>query len=86
MAQKDFFAELDPWSCLRNLEPQTPMMPQVYREDRERMDDSYVEACQKIGNRDEHWRKDMHLMFQMLGGTREEIRQKDAIREKKCQN
>ena len=82
MAQKDFFAELDPLSRLRNVEPQTPMMPHLYREDRERMDDSYVEAYQAKENGDEQWRKDMHLMFQMIEGTREEIRQKDAIRHK----
>ena len=76
MAQKDFFAELDPLSRLTNVEPQTPMMPHLYREGRERMDDSYAEVYQTKENRDEQWRKDMHLMFQMIEGTREEIRQK----------
>ena len=81
MAQKDFFAELGPLSRLRNFEPHTPMMPQLYREDRERMEDYYVEACRTKDNRHKQWRKDMHLMFQMIEGTKEEVKQKDAIRE-----
>ena len=83
MAKKDFFAELDPLSRLRNVELQTPMMPQLYREDRERMDDSFVEACQTKEN--ELLRKDMHLMFQMVEGTREEKGQRDCSREKEMQ-
>ena len=60
MAQKNFFADLDPLSRLRNFEPQTRVMPQLYREDRGRMDDSYVETCQ-TKETDKQWRKDMHL-------------------------
>ena len=85
MTQKDFFAELDPLSRLRNVELQKPMMPQLYRKDRERMDDSFVEACQTKENGDEQLRKDMHLMSQMIEGTREEMRQRDCSHEKEMQ-
>ena len=44
------------------------------------MDDSYVKACQTKENRDEQLRTDMHLMFQMIEGTREEMRQRDFSR------
>ncbi|MEW8548378.1 MAG: hypothetical protein AB2693_33155, partial [Candidatus Thiodiazotropha sp.] len=78
MAHKDFFAELDPLSQMRNWEPQTPIMPQLSRVDTERLDESHVEAFQLKESKVEQLKEDMHLMFRML----EDIRQKDVTREK----
>ena len=79
MAQKNFFADLDPLSRLRNFEPQTRVMPQLYREDRGRMDDSYVETFQTketgISN-GERICICIHLMLQLKEGTMEEMRER----------
>ena len=83
MAHKDFFADIDPLSEVRDTVPLIPTkaMP-VYKEP-SMLDDLFVDKkMSKDSVNVEQMKEDMRLMYRMIEGTRDDMRQKEMQRDR----
>ena len=85
MAFKDFFADIDPLAPMRNMEPQTPVMPALTKEDSRRLDDSFLETFDRRQHTESQEKQDMHIVYSMIDTLRKENAEiKEEIRQRDC--
>ena len=83
MAHKDFFADIDPLSEVRDTVPLIPTKTMPVHKEPSMLDDLLVDRkmSKDIVNV-EQMKEDMRLMYRMIEGTRDDMRQKDMQRDR----
>ena len=80
MAYKDFFGDIDPLSEVRDT---VPLVPTNAKKDNELLDEPFVERNVIRETMDaEQMKDDMRLMYRMIEGMRDDLRQRDRDRDR----
>ena len=83
MAHKDFFADIDPLSEVRDTVPLIPTKAMPVHKEPTMLDDLFVDRkMSKDTVNVEQMKEDMRLMYRMIEGTRDDMRQKDMQRDR----
>ena len=83
MAHKDFFADIDPLSEVRDTVPLIPTKAMPVHKEPSMLDDVFVDKkMSKDSVNVEQMKEDMRLMYRMIEGTRDDMRQKDMQRDR----
>ena len=83
MAHKDFFADIDPLSEVRDTVPLIPTKAMPVHKEPSMLDDVFVDKkMSKDRVNVEQMKEDMRLMYRMIEGTRDDMRQKDMQRDR----
>ena len=85
MAHKDFFADINPLSEVRDTVPLIPTKAMPLHKEPSMLDDVFVDKkMSKDSVNVEQMKEDMRLMYRMIEGTRDDMRQKDMQRDRVC--
>ena len=83
MAHKDFFADIDPLSEVRDTVPLIPTKAMPVHKEPTMLDDLFVDRkMSKDTVNVEQMKEDMRLMYRMIEGTRDDMRQKEMQRDR----
>ena len=83
MAHKDFFADIDPLSEVRDTVPLIPTKAMPVHKEPTMLDDLFVDRkMSKDSVNVEQMKEDMRLMYRMIEGTRDDMRQKEMQRDR----
>ena len=83
MAHKDFFADIDPLSEVRGTVPLIPTKAMPVQKEPSMLDDLFVDRkMSKDSVNVEQMKEDMRLMYRMIEGTRDDMRQREIQRDR----